>query len=56
MEYFDVLKRNPETAERPQPPIRDLAYLNQRSILYPTRTFDLEIYTRLPLDLAASRF
>jgi tetratricopeptide (TPR) repeat protein len=56
MEYFDVLKRNPETAERPQPPIRDLGYLNQQKILYPTRVSDLEIYPRLPLDLAASRF
>ena len=53
-EYFDVLTRDPETAERGQ--TRNLAYLNQRSILYPTRTFDLEIYARLPLDLAASRF
>ena len=53
-EYFDVLTRNPETGERGQ--TRNLAYLNQRSILYPTRTFELEIYGRLPLDLAASRF
>jgi tetratricopeptide (TPR) repeat protein len=53
-EYFDVLTRNPVTAERGQ--TRNLAYLNQRSILYPTRTVELEIYGRLPLDLAASRF
>ena len=53
-EYFDLLTRNPQTGERGQ--TRNLAYLNQRSILYPTRTFELEIYGRLPLDLAASRF
>jgi tetratricopeptide (TPR) repeat protein len=53
-EYFDVLTRNPDSGERGQ--TRNLAYLNQRSILYPTRTFELEIYGRLPLDLAANRF
>ncbi len=53
-EYFDLLTRNPDTGERGQ--TRNLAYLNQRSILYPTRTFELEIYGRLPLDLAALRF
>jgi hypothetical protein len=53
-EYFDVLTRDPETGERGQ--TRNLAYLNQRAILYPTRAFELEIYGRLPLDLAAIRF
>jgi hypothetical protein len=53
-EYFDLLTRNPETGERGL--TRNLAYLNQRSILYPTRSFELELYGRLPLDLAAIRF
>jgi tetratricopeptide (TPR) repeat protein len=53
-EYFDALTRNPDTGERSE--TRNLAYLNQRAILYPTRTFELEIYGRLPLDLAAIRF
>jgi tetratricopeptide (TPR) repeat protein len=53
-EYFDLLTRDPDTLERGQ--TRNLAYLNQRAILYPTRTFELEIYGRLPLDLAAIRF
>jgi tetratricopeptide (TPR) repeat protein len=53
-EYFDVLTRNPDTAERGQ--TRNLAYLNQRAVLYPTGAFELEIYGRLPLDLSASRF
>jgi len=34
----------------------NLAYLNQGGVLYPTSDFQLQIYTRLPIDLEAVRF
>jgi tetratricopeptide (TPR) repeat protein len=53
-EYYDVLTRDPDTAERT--PTKSLAYLNQRAILYPTKPFELQLYGRIPLDLEATRF
>jgi hypothetical protein len=53
-EYFDQLTRDPNTAERGI--TRNLAYLNQRGILYPTRPFELQLYDRIPLDLEAAVF
>jgi tetratricopeptide (TPR) repeat protein len=48
-EYFDGLSRDPETAARGV--TRNLAYLNQRGILYPEVGFDPQIYGRIPIDL-----
>jgi len=53
-ERFDQLSRDPETAERGL--TKNLAYLNQRGVLYPSSEFQLQVYTRLPIDLEASRF
>jgi tetratricopeptide (TPR) repeat protein len=53
-ERFDLLSRDPLTVERGL--TRNLAYLNQGGILYPTSDFELQIYTRLPIDLQAIRF
>jgi tetratricopeptide (TPR) repeat protein len=53
-ERFDLLSRDPVTVERGL--TKNLAYLNQGGILYPTSDFQLQIYTRLPIDLQASRF
>jgi len=53
-EYYDVLTRDPDTAERT--PTKNLAYLNQRAILYPAQPFELQLYGKIPLDLEAARF
>ncbi len=53
-ERFDLLSRDPVTVERGL--TKNLAYLNQGGILYPTSDFQLQIYTRLPTDLEAVRF
>jgi hypothetical protein len=53
-ERFDLLTRDPVTVERGL--TKNLAYLNQGGILYPTSDFELQIYTRLPIDLQANRF
>jgi len=53
-ERFDLLTRDPVTVERGL--TKNLAYLNQGGILYPTSEFELQIYTRLPADLQVSRF
>jgi len=53
-ERFDLLSRDPVTVERGL--TKNLAYLNQGGILYPTSDFQLQIYTRLPIDLEAVRF
>jgi len=53
-ERFDLLSRDPVTVERGL--TKNLAYLNQGGILYPTSDFKLQIYTRLPIDLQANRF
>jgi tetratricopeptide (TPR) repeat protein len=53
-ERFDLLSRDPVTVERGL--TKNLAYLNQGGILYPTSEFQLQIYTRLPVDMEAARF
>jgi tetratricopeptide (TPR) repeat protein len=53
-ERFDLLSRDPQTAERGL--TRNLAYLNQRGVLYPASDFELQIYSRLPIDPEASSF
>ncbi len=53
-ERFDLLSRDPQTAERGL--TRNLAYLNQRGVLYPTSTFEMQIYSRLPIDPQAPSF
>ncbi len=53
-ERFDLLSRDPVTVERGL--TKNLAYLNQGGVLYPTSDFQLQIYTRLPIDLQANRF
>ena len=47
--YFDRLTRNPETLERTG--LSNLAYVNQRNLLYPQRDYDLQIYTDIPIDM-----
>jgi tetratricopeptide (TPR) repeat protein len=53
-EYFDQLSRDPNTAERGI--TRNLAFLNQRGILYPGLPYELQLYDRIPLDLEATVF
>ena len=51
-EEFDMLSRDPETAERGI--TRNLAYLNQRGILYPESGFEPQLYLRIPIDMQVS--
>jgi tetratricopeptide (TPR) repeat protein len=53
-ENFDQVSRDPETAARGI--TRNLAYLNQRGILYPESGFQPQIYVRIPIDLEAQGF
>jgi tetratricopeptide (TPR) repeat protein len=53
-EYYDLISRDPETLKRGL--TRNLAYLNQRGILYPQDGFALQIYNRLPVDLESRNF
>lgn len=53
-ERFDLISRDPQTAARGL--TQNLAFLNQRGILYPQAGFQLQIYRRLPLDLEALDF
>jgi hypothetical protein len=48
-EYYDILRRNPETLERSKSV--DLAPSNTKKILYPKIEGDLLIYSGLPRDL-----
>ncbi len=48
------LGRNPDTAERSDS--TDLAFLNQRYVLFPDQDFDLRVYRSLPRDLADRDF
>lgn len=48
------LGRDPQTAERSNS--TDLAFLNQRYVLFPDQDFDLRIYRSLPRDLADRDF
>jgi hypothetical protein len=47
--YFDRLTRNPDTLERTG--LSNLAYVNQRNLLYPQRDYELQIYTDIPIDM-----
>ena len=47
--YFDRLTRDPDTLERTG--LSNLAYVNQRNLLYPQRQYELQIYTDIPLDM-----
>lgn len=49
IEYSENYRRDPETLTRSSGV--NLAYLNQRGILYPTPDYSLQIYTELPEDL-----
>ncbi|MBN2509415.1 MAG: hypothetical protein JXB03_04025 [Spirochaetales bacterium] len=49
MELFDLLTRDPETDARRE--VKNLAYVNQRAVLFPMGDFDLQIYPDIPLDL-----
>jgi len=53
-QYFDLLSRDPGTLVRGL--TKNLAYLNQRAILYPQPGYAPQIYNRLPLDLEAAQF
>ncbi len=53
-EYYDILTREPETMTRGL--TKNLAFLNQRGILYPESEFELQIYNRIAVDLEAVRF
>ncbi len=53
-ENFDILARDPETLSRGL--TKNLAFLNQRGILYPASDFELQIYNRIPKDLKVRRF
>jgi tetratricopeptide (TPR) repeat protein len=47
-EYFDVLHRDPDTLARGD--TKNLAFLNQRGLLYPPSGFELQLYNLIPLD------
>ena len=49
IEYSENYRRDPDTLSRSS--AVDLAYLNQRGILYPTPEYSLQIYNALPEDL-----
>ena len=53
-EYFDFLTRDPETLRRGL--TKNLAFLNQKGILYPQSGFELQIYNRLPNNLETINF
>ena len=53
-EYYDILTREPETMTRGL--TKNLAFLNQRGILYPESKFELQIYNRIAVDVDAVRF
>lgn len=46
--YFDRLTRNPVTLARTG--LSNLAFLNQRKLLFPEGDYDLQIYNSLPID------
>ena len=51
-EYYDLLERsvNEPGATAREKLTKNLAYLNQRAILYPVPGYDLYIYKDLPVD------
>jgi hypothetical protein len=49
IEYADNYRRDPDTLVRSDSV--NLAYLNQRGIIYPTPDYSLQIYNRIPEDL-----
>ena len=53
-EYYDLLNRESATLVRGD--TRNLAYLNQRGLLYPQEGFELQLYNPLPLDTEAAGF
>ena len=53
-DHYDVLSRDPETMSRGM--TKNLAFLNQKGILYPQSGFVLQPYNRIPIDMQASRF
>ncbi|MBA7639691.1 hypothetical protein ES703_47351 [subsurface metagenome] len=53
-ENYDIISRDPESLSRGL--TKNLAFLNQKEILYPTAQFELQIYNRIPNDLDAIWF
>ncbi len=53
-EYYDLLSRDPESMVRAE--TRNLAYLNQRGMIYPETGFQPQIYLRIPKDTEAQNF
>jgi tetratricopeptide (TPR) repeat protein len=53
-ELFENYNRDPETLERS--PLKNLAYLNQRGMLYPDSDFRPQIYPEIPKDLETAFF
>lgn len=53
-EYYDLLSRDPESMVRAE--TRNLAYLNQRGMIYPETGFQPQIYLRIPKDTGAQNF
>ena len=47
--FYDRLTRNPDTMERTG--LSNLAFVNQRNLLYPQRDYELQIYADIPLDM-----
>jgi len=53
-EYYDLLSRDPESMVRAE--TRNLAYLNQRGMIYPETGFQPQIYLRIAKDTGAQNF
>jgi len=53
-EYYDLLSRDPESMVRAE--TKNLAYLNQRGMIYPETGFQPQIYLRIPKDTGAQSF
>ncbi len=54
MEAFDQLTRNPVTKEKTN--AINLAFINTKDILYPTPSYQVQIYSDLPQDLGVKSF
>ncbi len=53
-DYFDTLTRDPETLTRAD--LINLAFLNQKKLLYPVKDYTLQIYRDIPKDMEYLNF
>lgn len=53
-DYFDTLTRDPETMQRSK--MRNLSFINQKTLLYPIKGYTLEIYGDIEKDMHYMNF